>query len=294
MRQNHEHILFVYGTLLKGQRNYRRYLAPLEPFAKGILDGFRMYDIGSFPGIVEGVGKIKGELYRINDIQLDRIDALEGEGSLYIRKSVPVTTDQGDVEAYIYVYNHSVSDLREIPLDCQPYGRSKRVWYVAYGSNLLEDRLKCYIAGGYCVYNGKTYSKCINANLPTRSVPVTIPYAMFYSNHGLGSWKTSSVCFLDTSKPGKAFGRAYLMDEDQLHWIHQKEGQSDKWYPQLVRLPDIEGMPAYTFGNPYEKKHDSFEEVSPVYAIILYRGMKEAYPEMDGDAILEYLISCGK
>ena len=141
--------IFVYGTLMKGQRNYAHYLAPAEPCATAVLNGYRMFDIGSFPGIVRGRGDVKGEVYRVNAQQLAAIDRLEGEGDLYIKTPVNVmVTDDSCLRANVYVYNRKVKGLPEIPFDRQPYGKSDKVWYVAYGSNLLEERLEYYIKGG--------------------------------------------------------------------------------------------------------------------------------------------------
>ena len=197
---------------------------------------------------------------------------------------------------HVFDWNRDFStdqrELLELYDRSLPLGREKRVWYVAYGSNLLKDRLKSYIVGGKCAYNQRDYPPCSDTRMPERSVPVTIPYSMYYSNYGMGSWKNSAVCFLDTSKPGLAYGRAYLLREDQLKWIHSREGKGPDWYPQCVRLDDIDGIPAYTFSNPEEKEHQPFSKVSAIYGIILFRGMKETYPNMMDDAILDYLISC--
>lgn len=290
-----EYYIFVYGTLLKGQRNYAHYLAPDEPCASAVLNGYRMFDIGSFPGIVPGKGNVKGEIYRINAQQLAAINRLEGEGDLYIKTPVKVMIDD---ETYLsvnaYVYNRKVKGLPEIPYDKQPYGKSDKVWYVSYGSNLLEERLGYYIKGGTCPYNGRHYTACSDTTMPEESVPVMIPYNMYYSNFDMGSWKNSSVCFLDITKPGKAYGRAWLITRRQLEEIHRHEGIGTSWYPECVRLEDINGIPAYTFGSHEEKRHDDFSRVSSTYGIVLYKGMKETYPKLSDNDILSYLSGCGK
>ena len=121
-RNENESLVFVYGTLMQGRRNYSRYLAPLKPVAEGTADGFRMYDVGTYPAIVRGSGRIKGEVYSITPDLLVRMDHLEEEGSLYIRTPVTVETSAGEtLPAEVYVYNQSVEDLPEIPFDAQPY-----------------------------------------------------------------------------------------------------------------------------------------------------------------------------
>ena len=140
---------------------------------------------------------------------------------------------------------------------------------------------------------------CLNSShmdtaMPQRSVPVEIPYDMYFSNFGRGAWHNSAVCFLDLTKPGKAYGRAWLIERSQLEEIHAKEGMGTNWYPECVQLADIDGIPAYTFANRTEKQHEPFSRVSAPYGIILYKGMKETYPEMTDAEIFDYLNGCGK
>ena len=114
-------IVFVYGTLMKGLR-YHDLLSSSEYVGNGILDGYAMVDIGSFPGIVkEENQKVKGELYRINRDTLRSLDQLEGEGSLYIRANVMVQFQGNWVDAMVYVYNQSINGKKRISFDQQPY-----------------------------------------------------------------------------------------------------------------------------------------------------------------------------
>lgn len=289
--------IFVYGTLLKGRSNYNRYLAPLEPMAEGTISGYTMYDLGSFPGIVKGNGKVKGEVYRVDKNTLEQINYLEGEGDLYIITPVKVEVNGGAYfESVVYVYNHKIDGLMEIPFEKQPYGKKEDyVWYVSYGSNLLSERFERYIRGGKCRFNGRNYTGCTDQTMPIKSVPVTLPFNMYYSNYEKSSsWKNSAVCFLDISRPGMAYGRAYLIKKNQLDSIHKQEGKGADWYPKRVSLPEIDGIPAYTFTNGAIKEHFSFSMVSAEYGIVLFKGMKETYPNMTDDDIYRYLESCGK
>ena len=126
--------VFVYGTLLRGRSNHRGYLRGCPCIGCGILEGFDMYNVGSFPAIVPGEGRVRGELYRVNRRTLERLDMLEGNGSLYVRRRVRVAaeayTDKsrcGDdggaaaCDAIVYEYLCGVEGLREIPFEQQPY-----------------------------------------------------------------------------------------------------------------------------------------------------------------------------
>ena len=109
------HTIFVYGTLLQDQPNHNYYLCNNPCQAKATLSGYTMYNIGSYPGIVPGQDTIPGELYTVDDETLQRLDYLEGEGDLYIRKTAQVTKADGEtVSAWIYVYNYSVEGLEKI------------------------------------------------------------------------------------------------------------------------------------------------------------------------------------
>lgn len=106
MKRNY---VFTYGTLLKGERNH--HLINDEDFvSEGYVLGFKMFNLGTYPGITAGDGKVLGELYLVDDNLLAQMDELEEEGSLYIRKKVIVYTSSKEYEAFIYVYNLEPSD----------------------------------------------------------------------------------------------------------------------------------------------------------------------------------------
>ncbi|HHV65924.1 MAG TPA: gamma-glutamylcyclotransferase [Peptococcaceae bacterium] len=115
-------MVFVYGTLMKGYENHRYYLAQAEYLGKGEIEGYALYAVSSFPGIVPEKGeKVKGELYRVDSDTLVELDILEGEGSLYLRKMVKVTMDQKTVEAWVYIWNGETRGKKKINYDDQPW-----------------------------------------------------------------------------------------------------------------------------------------------------------------------------
>lgn len=105
--------VFVYGTLRKGDFNH-----PLITRVGGIfvgtewIDGYQMYHLGGFPGVVRGKGKVFGEVYVLPmpKYALKRLDRLEGAPVMF-RRSV-VLTRFG--EAYIYLWNSPVYALPKI------------------------------------------------------------------------------------------------------------------------------------------------------------------------------------
>jgi gamma-glutamylcyclotransferase (GGCT)/AIG2-like uncharacterized protein YtfP len=81
--------VFVYGTLKKSFPN-DHYLTDSIFLGKATIQG-QLLNIGPFPGLI-GTGskkdRVQGEIYIVDNETLARLDRLEGEGSLYLRKSV--------------------------------------------------------------------------------------------------------------------------------------------------------------------------------------------------------------
>ena len=104
--------VFVYGTLMKNQRNHE-YLNCSIYIGDGVIDGYQMYDLGTYPGIVEGKGTVLGEVYQITEETEMRLDYLEDEGNLYLKKLVIVRLKNNQtVNAMVYVYNQTVFGLK--------------------------------------------------------------------------------------------------------------------------------------------------------------------------------------
>ena len=81
--------VFVYGTLKKGGALHGN-LARSEFVGEAELSGFEMYNVGGwFPAIVKTDNKdpkVKGEIYKIDDETLSRLDMVEGYPGLYQRE----------------------------------------------------------------------------------------------------------------------------------------------------------------------------------------------------------------
>lgn len=96
-------LVFVYGTLLKGERN--AHWAGNAPRKSASVSGL-LYDTGfGFPAIKtqKGTAKVLGEVIYTDDEGLAHMDILEGYPRLYDRKRVIATLDEGgEVEAWVY------------------------------------------------------------------------------------------------------------------------------------------------------------------------------------------------
>ncbi len=119
--------LFVYGTLRKqaAAPMYSVLARHCEFFADGFIKG-SLYEVNGYPGLVlSGNDRkiVRGELYRITkpETVLPLLDDYEEctetypEPREYCRRQLPVASDEGfEISAWVYVYNHDVSELTEI------------------------------------------------------------------------------------------------------------------------------------------------------------------------------------
>lgn len=108
-----EHYIFVYGSLKAGFGNHR-FLTDSEFIGsfKTLDRDFIMVSLGSFPAVCfdkhEGGCQIEGEVYRVDDETLADLDRLEGNGSLYTRKLVPIEgMTENNGQAWIYLFSNS-------------------------------------------------------------------------------------------------------------------------------------------------------------------------------------------
>lgn len=100
--------VFVYGSLMKSYWN-NHYLRDSQFIGKGLLDGYEMYEVSSFPGIIAKAGEtVLGEVYSVDSKTLKRLDMLEAEGSMYVRKEEEIKTGENIINAYIYVWNREI------------------------------------------------------------------------------------------------------------------------------------------------------------------------------------------
>lgn len=121
------HKVFVYGTLKQGHGNHQRLLTNSTLVNMGSIEGFDLYDLGCYPAIVPHkevplTDKVFGELYEVDDLTLTKLDGLEGYrggyNGFYDRKTVQVTTVDGDVEdALVYFMRSKPNDNVSVILE---------------------------------------------------------------------------------------------------------------------------------------------------------------------------------
>lgn len=99
-------LLFVYGTLKRGCSNHHHLAGQTFVGAARTVPGFRLYDLGGYPGIAVAAGDrtgVVGEIWSVDTTALAQLDAFEGvhEG-LYRRAPIALEPPfAGDsVDAY--------------------------------------------------------------------------------------------------------------------------------------------------------------------------------------------------
>lgn len=120
MKKELPHAVFVYGTLMRGQRA-NHMMAEGVYAGEYTLPGYAMYDLGRYPGIVPRKGcQVEGEVYFVSETMLTAMDDYEEEGSLYHRREVTVQSEKGERAAWAYIYAREVSGS---PVTCRWGGK---------------------------------------------------------------------------------------------------------------------------------------------------------------------------
>lgn len=101
--------LFVYGTLMPGYGNHRRIFEHVRSARPGAIQGI-LIDLGAFPALIHGEGRVKGILLEVDAEALRITDFIEGyraDGgrSLYVREMTEVDVGDGSaVYAWTYFF----------------------------------------------------------------------------------------------------------------------------------------------------------------------------------------------
>jgi gamma-glutamylcyclotransferase (GGCT)/AIG2-like uncharacterized protein YtfP len=98
-----EVLLFTYGTLMRGYGLHVVLARGATAVGEGTVRG-RLLDLGRYPGLVPGGGRVLGEVYRLDDVELLPVLDRE-EGYNFVRRRASVTLVGGRrVRAWIYRY----------------------------------------------------------------------------------------------------------------------------------------------------------------------------------------------
>jgi hypothetical protein len=90
---------------------------------------------------------------------------------------------------------------------------ARRVWYVAYGSNLASRRFRCYLQGGLPDGGRRRYVGCRDPSDPARVVSLDAPGGLVFAGSS-GMWG-GGMAFYDPDAHGRVACRAYLVTVEQ-------------------------------------------------------------------------------
>lgn len=118
--------IFVYGSLRRDEYNHARVqgwgLGELRHICDGLIRGAKLYNLGSYPGIVPSDSTddvVWGEVYEVPDSLFFRIDGME-VGAGYKRQPVKVEIpddgqDTEEADAYFYLYGEELGSNQLVP-----------------------------------------------------------------------------------------------------------------------------------------------------------------------------------
>jgi hypothetical protein len=97
----------------------------------------------------------------------------------------------------------------------------ERIWYVAYGSNLSADRFRCYLTGGRPEGARVRYAGCRETTEPSRTVPLEIPGALYFTGPSR-TWGGGTAVY-DRDGSARVAVTAYLVRVGQLSDVVAQE-----------------------------------------------------------------------
>jgi len=193
-------------------------------------------------------------------------------------------TDNEIYNAFVYVYKQSTAGKEKVAYADQPWhaGVSNKinpgnyVWYACYGSNFNKERFMEYIRG------------CSDNTPPQEDRAIILGHPIYFAQQS-SRWDNKGVAFLDRQKAGKAYGRMYLITEQQFKEIHRQEGLN--WYNEIAGIGVAEGIPIRTFTHAPRYANDVTP--SAKYLEKIKAGLKATYPQLSAEDIEVYLLgSC--
>lgn len=222
--------LFVYGSLRYGFELHH-FLRNSRFIGLAFTEGYKMYDLGGYPGVVKGDGIVWGEVYEIDENLLRLLDEVEDykgrPDDLYVRERTTVFFDQKRRfkldNVYLYRYNQSIEFKEEIPEGdySRWVGMPVIVNYFAYAENTNPEVLK--------ERGVKTILKEIEA------------YAEDYKLIFNIKCKYGYCANLKEYKGGKVYGYIYVMYEDELNALDKAEEHLIRYVRDVIKVKDREG-----------------------------------------------------
>jgi len=96
-------MIFVYGTLMRGYTLHAALAAGATFLTTGHVGG-RLLDLGHYPGLVAGAGRVQGEVYRLDEPQL--LPLLDREEGYNFVRCRAIVTLAGGRRARVWLYRY--------------------------------------------------------------------------------------------------------------------------------------------------------------------------------------------
>jgi gamma-glutamylaminecyclotransferase len=100
-----DNLIAVYGTLKKGYGNYYSYLTNAKHLGRGKTQYKYPLLVEGLPYMVDekGIGhNVVVDVFKVSDVELKKIDRLEGHPRWYKRKQIPITLKNRTLNCWVY------------------------------------------------------------------------------------------------------------------------------------------------------------------------------------------------
>lgn len=136
--ESHPHLVFVYGSLLRGNHNNGR-LKDDVYFREGLTKPeYTLYSLGPFPGMVEGGDvSVRGELFWLSHASLKHLDAMEGHPTFYCRTLIELSDG---TFAWTYIYQMGAHGIVNPPVVKTGYWKDHFTYPAEIGQKMNEQR----------------------------------------------------------------------------------------------------------------------------------------------------------
>ncbi|RFA32660.1 hypothetical protein CAI16_17245 [Virgibacillus dokdonensis] len=169
------------------------------------------------------------------------------------------------------------------------------VWYVSYGSNLLEERFLCYINGQTPEGSTKPENGCRDHTPPKQTRRIDLPYPLYFAKQQ-SKWGQGGVAFIDHQQASNeiTIGRQYLITEEQFTDVIAQENNIQElhidftsiikentktilssWYGKILYLGTNDGYPIFTFTNPNPMNKETIYSPALTYITVIAKGLLE-------------------
>jgi len=115
-------LLFAYGTLMRGYDLHAMLARGATAAGTGTARG-RLLDLGRYPGLIEGAGRVHGEIYQLEDPEL--LPALDREEGYNFERRRAVVTLAGGRRVRAWLYRYRGPRQRAIPIPDGDYRRAR-------------------------------------------------------------------------------------------------------------------------------------------------------------------------